>query len=212
MAMNEALDTFEQEAYKRGYRFVVGIDEAGRGPLAGPVVASAVLFSKPPLDLPIRDSKKLTPKKRAELATLIKERALGVGTGVIPPEEIDSINILHATFKAMKEALETIISVEDGSVPKPDMLLIDGPYRIDSPIAQQGIVSGDNLSISIAAASIIAKTSRDAIMLAYHEEFPEYNFIKNKGYGTKEHLSALKKFGPCVIHRKSFNLHLDSGS
>ncbi|MBE9531678.1 MAG: ribonuclease HII, partial [Proteobacteria bacterium] len=177
------------------------------------VVAGAVLFAEPPLDLPIRDSKKLTPKKRAELAILIKERALGVGVGIVHPAEIDEINILKATFKAMKEALESIAPAgEDSSIPSPDMLLIDGPYTIDSPIAQRGIVKGDNLSITIAAASIIAKTTRDALMVAYHDEFPEYNFIKNKGYGTKEHLDALKSFGPTKIHRKSFNLHLNSES
>lgn len=201
------MDTFEQEAYELGYRYVVGIDEAGRGPLAGPVVASAVLFDSPPLDLPIKDSKKLTPKKREELALLIRDRALSVGVGVSWPSEIDSINILNATFSAMLEALTAITSTGAFS-PNPDMILIDGPYRLDTRVAQKGIVKGDNLSISIAAASIIAKTSRDAIMRAYHEIFPQYNFIKNKGYGTKEHLSALKKFGPTRIHRKSFNLHL----
>lgn len=200
------MDTFEQEAYAHGYRFVAGIDEAGRGPLAGPVVASAVLFASPPLDIPIRDSKKLTPLKREELAVLIRDRAVSVGVGIIWPAEIDEINILNATFRAMEGAVEAITSGE--GVPSPDMLLIDGPYTIDSPIAQKGIIKGDNLSISIAAASIIAKTRRDAIMRAYHEEFPNYNFIKNKGYGTKEHLEALKKFGPTRIHRKSFNLHL----
>ena len=207
MAKDLAMDFYEQEAYRLGYRFVAGIDEAGRGPLAGPVVASAVLFDSPPLDLPIRDSKKLTPRAREELALKIKERALGVGVGVSWPEEIDSINILNATFKAMKEALESIISTGEDAQ-NPDMILIDGPYRIDSPIAQKGIIKGDSLSISIAAASIIAKTSRDAIMRAYHEIFPQYNFIKNKGYGTKEHLLALKRFGPTRIHRKSFNYTL----
>jgi ribonuclease HII len=201
------MDTYEQEAYRLGYRYVVGIDEAGRGPLAGPVVASAVLFSKPPLDLSIRDSKKLTPAKREELSILIRERAISVGVGISWPSEIDSINILNATFSAMKEALTSITYIGEGP-PNPDMLLIDGPYRIDSPIEQRGIVKGDNLSISIAAASIIAKTSRDAIMRAYHEIFPEYNFIKNKGYGTKEHLEALKKYGPTRIHRKSFKYTL----
>jgi ribonuclease HII len=201
------MDTYEQEAYRLGYRYIVGIDEAGRGPLAGPVVASAVLFSEPPLDLSIRDSKKLTPKKREELSILIRERALSVGVGVSWPSEIDSINILNATFSAMKEALISITSIGEGP-PNPDMLLIDGPYRIDSPTAQRGIVKGDNLSISIAAASIIAKTSRDAIMRSYHEIFPEYNFIKNKGYGTREHLEAIKRFGPTRIHRKSFNYTL----
>ena len=201
------MDTYEQEAYRLGYRYIVGIDEAGRGPLAGPVVASAVLFSKPPLGLPIRDSKKLTPAKREELSILIRERAVSVGVGVSWPSEIDSINILNATFSAMKEALISITSIGEGP-PNPDMLLIDGPYRIDSPIEQRGIVKGDNLSISIAAASIIAKTSRDAIMRSYHEIFPEYNFIKNKGYGTREHLEAIKRFGPTRIHRKSFNYTL----
>ena len=201
------MDTYEQEAYKLGFRFVVGIDEAGRGPLAGPVVASAVLFSTPPLDLPIRDSKKLTPKKREELALLIRERALSVGVGVSWPLEIDKINILNATFMAMREALNAITSTGD-SPPNPDFLLIDGPYSLELSIAQRGIVKGDTLSISIAAASIIAKTSRDAIMRAYHEIFPEYNFIKNKGYGTREHLLALKEFGPTRIHRKSFKYTL----
>ena len=201
------MDTYEQEAYAEGFRFVAGIDEAGRGPLAGPVVASAVLFSSPPLDLPIDDSKKLTPKKREALSILIKERALSVGVGLSWPLEIDSINILNATFSAMKEALTSITSIGEGP-PNPDMILIDGPYRIDTTIAQRGIVKGDSLSISIAAASIIAKTSRDAIMRAYHEIFPQYNFIKNKGYGTKEHLEALKKYGPSRIHRKSFKYTL----
>ncbi len=201
------MDTYEQEAYRDGFRLVAGIDEAGRGPLAGPVVASAVLFSSPPLDLPIRDSKKLTPARRDALTLLIRERALSVGVGISWPTEIDSINILNATFRAMEEALEAICSTGDAPT-NPDMLLIDGPYKIRSPIAQKGIVRGDNLSISIAAASIIAKTSRDRIMRAYHDIFPEYNFIKNKGYATMEHLLALKKFGPTRIHRKSFNYTL----
>lgn len=201
------MDTYEQEAYRDGFRLVAGIDEAGRGPLAGPVVASIVLFPSPPLDLPIKDSKKLTPKKREELSILIRERAISVGVGVSWPREIDSINILNATFRAMEEALEAVLFQGDGP-PNPDMLLIDGPYKIKSLIAQKGIVRGDNLSISIAAASIIAKTSRDRIMRDYHDIFPEYNFIRNKGYGTKEHLLALKKFGPTRIHRKSFNYTL----
>lgn len=198
------MDTYEQEAYTEGFRFVAGIDEAGRGPLAGPVVASAVLFETPPLDLPIKDSKKLTPEKREELSLLIRERALSVGLGVSEPSEIDSINILNATFKAMLRALGEI----SPNGVNPDFLLIDGPYKIDSSIAQRGIVKGDTLSISIAAASIIAKTSRDAIMRDYHELFPEYNFIKNKGYGTREHLLAIKEYGPTRIHRKSFKYKL----
>ena len=201
------MDTYEQEAYRDGFRLVAGIAEAGRGPLAGPVVASAVLFSSPPLDLPIKDSKKLTPKKREELSLLIRERAISVGVGISWPSEIDTINILNATFRAMEEAVE-IISSTGSALPSPDMLLIDGPYKINSPIAQKGIIKGDNLSVSIAAASIIAKTSRDRIMRAYHEVFPEYNFVKNKGYGTKEHLKAIKKFGPTRIHRKSFKYTL----
>lgn len=202
------MDTYEQEAYRDGFRLVAGIDEAGRGPLAGPVVASVVLFSTPPMDLPIKDSKKLTPARRDELTLLIRERAVSVGVGVSWPTEIDSINILNATFRAMEEALEAICSTGGLASLNPDMLLIDGPYKINSSIAQKGIVRGDNLSVSIAAASIIAKTSRDRIMRAYHDIFPEYNFIKNKGYGTKEHLLALKKFGPTRIHRKSFNYTL----
>ncbi|MEE9542273.1 MAG: ribonuclease HII [Thermodesulfobacteriota bacterium] len=210
------MDTYEQEAFNEGFRFVAGIDEAGRGPLAGPVVASAVLFSSPPLDLPIRDSKKLTPKKREELALLIRERALSVGVGISEPVEIDSINILNATFKAMREAVDAITFEGDNpstpstppTPPNPDFLLIDGPYSLELSIAQRGIVKGDTLSVSIAAASIIAKTTRDAIMRSYHEIFPEYNFIKNKGYGTREHLLAIKEHGPTRIHRKSFRFKL----
>jgi ribonuclease HII len=199
------MDTYEQEAYANGYRRVAGIDEAGRGPLAGPVVASAVFFTSPPLDLSISDSKKLSPKRRDELATLIHERAIGVGVGIVSSEEIDAVNILNATFMAMCKAVEEITRGGEGG---PDFLLIDGPYRIDLPIAQRGIIKGDSLSVSIAAASIIAKTTRDAIMRAYHAKFPEYNFNKNKGYGTREHLEAIKEYGPTPIHRKSFNYNL----
>ncbi len=192
------MDLHEKDARSNGFRAVAGIDEAGRGPLAGPVVAGAVIFlSIPPKELGIRDSKTLTPSKRDSLVFEIYKIAAAVGIGVIWPDEIDAINIHKASLKAMEKAVSSLEIL-------PDLLLIDGSFPIDSDLPQRPIVSGDSLSVSIAAASIVAKTTRDKIMDSYHLIFPRYNFSSNKGYGTKEHLAALKAFGPSPIHRRSF--------
>lgn len=192
------MDLHEKDARSKGFRAVAGIDEAGRGPLAGPVVAAAVIFSSlPTKERGIKDSKRLTPSKRDLLVFEIYKIAPAVGIGIIWPDEIDAINIHKASLKAMEKAVSSLEIL-------PDFLLIDGSFPIDSDIPQRPIVSGDSLSVSIAAASIIAKTTRDKIMDSYHVTFPQYNFSSNKGYGTKEHLEALKSFGPSPIHRRSF--------
>lgn len=191
--------TYEEAALKNGYRYIAGVDEAGRGPLAGPVVAAAVIFAKakPPFGLGIKDSKKLTATKRAALSIEIFRSAVSVGAGVVWPADIDSINIHKASLLAMSRAVASLDC-------KADMLLIDGLFPIESNIPHKTIVSGDSLSISIAAASIIAKTLRDSVMDAYHKIYPAYNFASNKGYGTKEHIAAIALHGACPIHRRSF--------
>lgn len=193
------MDTFEKLAYQQGYRFVAGIDEAGRGPLAGPVVAAAVIFPSDYSNRQINDSKKLSPRKREELYEVINQEAIAVGVGTADADIIDRINILQASLQSMREAVLEL------SVP-PDFLLIDGLHIIPMQTPQKALVKGDSLSISIAAASIIAKVSRDRIMEMYHRQFPQYNFLQNKGYGTKEHRAALLEFGMCKIHRRSFHL------
>jgi len=193
------MDTFEKLAYLEGYRYVAGVDEAGRGPLAGPVVAAAVIFPPEFRNKEINDSKKLSAAKRETLYDIIKNKAIAVGVGVVESDLIDQINILRASLQAMSEAVQELDTV-------PDYLLVDGLHRVPLPTPQKPIVNGDALSISIAAASIIAKVSRDRIMEMYHRQFPQYNFIRNKGYGTEEHRIALKEFGMCKIHRRSFHL------
>lgn len=200
----EKLQEYEKTYYVQGFQFVAGIDEVGRGPLAGPVVASAVILPKECSILGINDSKKLSSSKREELFHIIKEKALSIGIGIVSPQTIDEINILRATYKAMKIAIEELEIV-------PQMLLIDGSNHLPGIlIPQQKIIGGDGKSISIAAASIIAKVTRDRLMDAYHELYPQYDFIKNKGYGTKTHINAIKKNGLCSIHRKSFTRNLGS--
>lgn len=192
------MDLYEKDAYSRGFRLVAGVDEAGRGPLAGPVVAASVIFSyPPPVEIGIKDSKALTPAKRDALVLSINKYAVAVGVGIVWPTEIDRINILKASLKAMEAAVDRM------SV-KPDLLLIDGTFPIKSDAPQLPIISGDALSVSIAAASIIAKTARDRIMEAYHVHYPQYNFQSNKGYPTREHAAAIGEFGSTPIHRKSF--------
>ncbi|SEM48040.1 RNase HII [Syntrophus gentianae] len=191
------MNSFEEEAYQKGYRVIAGIDEAGRGPLAGPVVAAAVILPRGYCNPEITDSKKLSAKKRERLYEVIKKEALAVGVGVMEPHRIDQVNILQATLLAMAEA------VEDLSSP-PDYLLVDGLHRVPLDIPQKTVVKGDALSVSIASASIIAKVSRDQIMEIYHRQFPQYNFLKNKGYGTREHREAILSHGLCKIHRRSF--------
>ncbi len=179
------------------YSYICGIDEAGRGPLAGPVVAGAVILPKDCDLLYINDSKQLSEKKREELYTKIMECALCCGIGYASPQRIDEINILQATYEAMREAVGKLN-------PRPDLLLNDAVTIPQVSIRQVPIIKGDAKSISIGAASIIAKVTRDRLMREYDQIFPEYGFAGNKGYGSKEHIAALKKYGPTSIHRKSF--------
>jgi ribonuclease HII len=174
-----------------------GVDEAGRGPLAGPVVAAAVILPEECEINGLNDSKKLSPQKREILFDRIKRLAVSIGVGIVEPEEIDRINILRATLLAME------IAVKDLN-PQPNFLLIDGSTPTSLLIPQKTVVNGDSICYSVAAASIIAKVTRDSIMDNYHNIHPEYDFKKHKGYPTKEHLEALRKFGPCPIHRKTF--------
>ncbi len=195
-----AMNTFEKLAYGEGYRCIAGVDEAGRGPLAGPVVAAAVIFPHAYSNSEINDSKKLTARKRDELYKVISQQdAIAVGVGVAEAAVIDRINILRASLQAMREA------ILDLSV-APDLILIDGLHTLAVDTPQKALVKGDALSVSIAAASIIAKVSRDRIMEMYHRQFPQYNFLKNKGYGTAEHRKILQEIGMCKIHRRSFHL------
>ncbi|MCX5843709.1 MAG: ribonuclease HII [Deltaproteobacteria bacterium] len=193
------MNSFERRAHQRGYRLIAGIDEAGRGPLAGPVVAAAVILPHDYENPEINDSKKLTPRKRERLYEVIEHDALSIGLGVVEASVIDDVNVFQATLMAMKEAVSNLSL-------KPDYLIIDGSCCIFVPLPQEAVVKGDSRSISVASASIIAKVSRDSIMEIYHRQFPQYNFLKNKGYGTGEHREAIKKYGPCKIHRRSFRI------
>jgi ribonuclease HII len=194
----DELTHYERQARQSGYVHIAGIDEAGRGPLAGPVVAAAVILPGDYYHPGINDSKQLSSKKRDQLHDIIKGDALAVGLGVVEASVIDAVNILQATLMAMKEAIQDLQMA-------PDFLLIDGNQKVRLGLPQKTIVRGDSLSISIAAASIIAKVSRDRIMEIYHRQFPQYNFLNNKGYGTLEHRRAIKRFGTCKIHRQSFH-------
>jgi ribonuclease HII len=199
--MNAALEmsAFERAAYGRGCKLIAGIDEAGRGPLAGPVLAAAVILP-PDYDYPgIDDSKRLSSQQRERFYEVIERDAVAIGVGVVEAPVIDAVNILQATLAAMKEA---VLSLS----PLPDYLLIDGINRISVTIPQETIVHGDGRSLSVASASIIAKVSRDRIMEMYHRQFPQYNFLRNKGYGTREHREAILKYGRCKLHRCSFRL------
>jgi ribonuclease HII len=195
--MGPDLWLFEKKAFQKGFSRIAGIDEAGRGPLAGPVVSAAVII---PISLQIpgvSDSKKLTPKKRHYLYEKIYDFAVSVGIGIVDPFEIDRINILQAALLSMAMAVENL-------APQPDCLLIDGTFLISSALPQEAIPKGDARSISIAAASIIAKVTRDRLMERYHQDYPQFGFSKHKGYPTKAHKEAIRKFGCCLIHRKSF--------
>ena len=188
---------YETKAANQGFRNISGVDEAGRGPLAGPVVAAAVIFS-PNIDIvDLDDSKKLSPKKREELFPEIQERATAYGVAVIGHKIIDEINILQAARLAMKQAVDQLN-------PIPDLLLIDGNQKIESSIDQWAIVKGDSKSLSIAAASVLAKVTRDRIMDDYHKLYPQYAFNRHKGYGTKLHRTLIQEYGPCPIHRSKF--------
>ncbi|AAF73545.1 ribonuclease HII [Chlamydia muridarum str. Nigg] len=189
---------FEDQAIKQGYSRIAGVDEAGRGPLAGPVVAGACILPGGKLFLGIDDSKKLSPKQRRYLyELLLEDPEVTCGVGVVSVERIDEINILEATKEAMVQAIASLRST-------PDFLLVDGLF-LPHEIPCLKIIKGDSRSVSIAAASIIAKEYRDELMRKLHSEYPEYGFDKHKGYGTVAHLQALKQFGPCVYHRKSFS-------
>ena len=193
----------EKKLFKKGYENVAGVDEVGRGPLAGPVVAAAVIFSKNGLlnkllEVGIRDSKLLSSKKREYLYELILEKCYDWSIGVVSEETIDEINILEASRLAMRKAVEKLEI-------KPDFLLIDGIHTIENyPVSQIAIPRADQYVFSVSAASIVAKVTRDRILVDLDKEYPKYGFAQHKGYGTKFHLEMLKKIGPCKIHRKSF--------
>ncbi len=191
------MDQYERNAYGRGFKVIAGLDEAGRGPLAGPVVAAAVILPRDYVNGEIKDSKQLSVKKRESVFKQIKTDALSIGLGVIEPSIIDKINIHHASLLAMKEAVENL------TIPV-DYLLIDGIFKITMDIEQETIVAGESASVSVASASIIAKVSRDRIMDIYHRQYPQYNFCDNKGYATADHRKAILEFGCCKIHRRSF--------
>ena len=197
IARLQEMSKSEKDYYSRGCNLIAGIDEAGRGPLAGPVVAGAVILPKDCDILYLNDSKQLSEKKREELYDIIMEKAISVGLGYVSPERIDEINILQATYEAMREAISKLS-------PQPDLLLNDAVTIPKIAIRQVPIIKGDAKSISIAAASIVAKVTRDRLMVDYDSVFPEYGFASNKGYGAAVHLNALRKYGPTPIHRKSF--------
>lgn len=188
---------FESIQYKKGYNYIAGIDEVGRGPLAGPVVSAAVILPKDCTILGVNDSKKLSIKKREELYHIIKDKALDIGIGIVEPQEIDRVNIYQATKISMAVAVNNLKET-------PDYLLIDALKCDNISLPQKAINQGDCKSLSIAAASIIAKVTRDAIMDKYHQIYPNYCFDKNKGYGTLEHREGISNFGITKIHRRSF--------
>ena len=192
-----AMWEIEDALYAKGVQVICGVDEAGRGPLVGPVCAAAVILP-PHIEIPgLNDSKKLTDKRRRELYPLIKEKAVAYGIAFADHNEIDEINILQATYLAMERALSQLTV-------KPDIALIDGNRAKDFGLPVQTVVHGDSLSANIAAASILAKVTRDDVMLQMAESYPQYGFAVHKGYGTKAHYQALAQYGPCPIHRMTF--------
>ncbi len=189
--------SFEKKAAEKGYTSIAGVDEAGRGPLAGPVVSAAVVLPTDLVDKGINDSKKLTPKQRDRLFDFIMNQAVAVGVGLADVQEIDRINILQASLLSMKRAVLDLTSPAD-------YLLIDGKFPINLSLPQEALIKGDSRSLSIAAASIIAKVTRDRMMVQLHNTYPIYGFDRHKGYPTKAHREALLIHGPCPEHRKSF--------
>lgn len=188
---------YEKELYQKGFNYIAGLDEVGRGPLAGPLVAAAVILPKDCSNLlGVNDSKSLSAKKRQMFVEKIQETALAIGIAVVDSQTIDQLNIYQATKLGMVKAVENLAI-------QPDYLLIDA-ITLDSPIQQKSLVKGDQVSLSIAAASIIAKEFRDQLMKDYHRTYPEFSFDQNVGYGTKDHLAALREYGYTPIHRKSF--------
>ena len=201
-AEDNKLDSFERACREKGYTRIAGIDEAGRGALAGPVVAAAVILPFGCQIDGLKDSKLLTAKQRSLLFDEIHKVAVSVGIGSADNNIIEHINILQATLHAMKEAVEQL-------TPKPDYLLVDGTKLPKIDIAAEAIPKGDNLSFSIAAASVIAKTTRDRLMIAYHQTYPKYGFQQHKGYPTAQHRQAIAQFGASAIHRNTFKLLAD---
>ena len=192
----------ELSLWDRGMSSIAGVDEAGRGPLAGPVVAAAVIFPRAVSIEGVDDSKQLTEQRREHLFQLIQSRALSIGIGIVDHEVIDRINILQATTVAMTKAIESLAL-------RPDFVLVDGNSFKHESWPYQNIVHGDARSFTIAAASIVAKVTRDRLMREYHLRFPRYGFASHKGYGTRQHLEAIRKHGLCEIHRRSFRVHGD---
>ncbi|NOX37049.1 MAG: ribonuclease HII [Calditrichaeota bacterium] len=188
---------FEHLIWQQNIRYIAGIDEAGRGPLAGPVVAAAVIFEPYTYIDGVRDSKKLTPEQRERLFEEIQAHALSIGIGVVSPTEIDRINIRQATFKAMRMAIGRLKI-------NPQYLLIDGEELPENFYPQEALIGGDERCFTIAAASILAKVTRDRMMLEFHQQYPQYGFDRHKGYGTELHREMILKHGPCPIHRRSF--------
>jgi len=195
------VDTFflERTLSSRGFSVVAGVDEAGRGPLAGPVVAGCVVLPELSDYSQFKDSKILSSRRREDLFGRLHESRAHIGVGICSPREIEEKNILQASLLAMKRAVYDCLP--DGL---PDFLLVDGTFSVPIPLNQQSLIKGEGKSASVAAASIIAKVTRDRFMARAHEEFPLYNFIRNQGYPTKEHRAALAEFGPCVLHRRTF--------
>ncbi len=188
---------YERELLSRGYKYICGVDEVGRGPLAGPVVCAAVIMPFDDIIEGVDDSKKLSAKKREELASLIAKKAVALNICLVEPEKIDEINILEATKLCMKNAVE-------GLKIKPDFVITDGNMKLDIDMEQASIVKGDALSYTIGSASIVAKVYRDKLMDGYAEIYPQYGFEKHKGYGTSAHIDAIKTNGLCPVHRRSF--------
>jgi ribonuclease HII len=195
--MERDLWLFESKAIEKGFSYIAGIDEAGRGPLAGPVVSAAVLLPTSFYDPDIIDSKQLSPKKRSYLYEKLYDQAISIGIGIIDNIEIERINILNASILSMAISVKNLR-------PQPDYLLIDGKFGIPTDLPQESITRGDAQSISIAAASIVAKVSRDRLMERYDQDYPQFGFSKHKGYPTKAHKEAIRTFGCCPIHRRSF--------
>ncbi|KNY25416.1 ribonuclease HII [Pseudobacteroides cellulosolvens] len=196
-ARYDKMCAYEKDALKSGIEFIAGVDEAGRGPLAGPVVAAAVILPKGIFIEGLNDSKKLSHEKREKLFEIITKNALAYGIGMADEKCIDDINILNATIKAMEEAIAKL-------TPLPELILTDAVKLRNVAIRQLNIIRGDSLSVSIAAASVLAKVTRDRLICEMDNKYPDYGFANHKGYGTKDHIEAIKKFGICPIHRVSF--------
>lgn len=195
------LKEIEKEFFDKGFEYIAGIDEAGRGPLAGPVVVASVIMPKDSMIEGVNDSKKISEKKREKLYDIILDEAISYGIGIIYQDEIDKINILQATKKCLTEAVEQMKI-------KPNLIMVDALTGIDTlGIPYKSIIKGDAKCYSISAASIIAKVTRDRIMREWDKVYPEYGFASHKGYGTAKHIAALKEYGPCEIHRRSFIKH-----